>query len=65
MNRPQKCSPLTIRNSAWRRAVEQLDDRLDQNSEHSYGEKLDLIGRHMFGDLWRKQNQNQNSKLNT
>lgn len=61
MSHPKKLPTILVRNPAWRRAIERLDESLDQNSEHSYAEKLDLIGRHMFGDLWRERNQN--SKL--
>ncbi|HXB57956.1 MAG TPA: hypothetical protein VNU95_00215 [Candidatus Acidoferrales bacterium] len=54
MNHHQKRPGVTLRNPAWRHAVETLDEALGQNSEHSNAELIDRMGRHMFGDLWRK-----------
>ena len=39
---------------AYRRAFERLDAALATNTESSfYRERIELLGRHMFGDLWR------------
>jgi hypothetical protein len=54
MNHYQKCPSLIVRNPAWRRAIERLGESLEQNSEHSNAELIERMGRHMFGDLWRK-----------
>jgi hypothetical protein len=66
MNHHQKHPSLLVRNSAWRRAFERLDESLDQNSDYSNAELLDRMGRHPFGDLWHatkdpapKNNENQ------
>ncbi len=46
-----------IRNPAYRQAFERLDAALEQNTQSNNSEKIDLMGRHMFGDLWLKAKQ--------
>ena len=36
----------------WRRAVERMDEALQQNAPADYSEQIEILGRHMFGDLW-------------
>lgn len=54
MNRRQKPLPRRSRNPAYRQAFERLDEALEQNTSVSNAERLQLIGRQMFGDLWRE-----------
>jgi hypothetical protein len=42
-----------VRNSAWRRAVQRLDEVLESKSVFSNREKIELFGKRLFGDLWR------------
>jgi len=52
--RPIVCSP------AWRQAFERLDEALEQNTQSDNSdnsEKIQQLGRHMFGDLWREPEQ--------
>ena len=48
-----------------RRAFSHLDQSLEQNAPADNREKIDLIGRHLFGELWdlrhTKQNQTQST----
>jgi hypothetical protein len=45
-----------VRCSAYRQAFERLDENLQQNtqSDSSNAEKIEMLGRHMFGDLWHE-----------
>lgn len=52
MNRRQKERGVTIRNPAYRKALERLDEALERNSRGSNAELTELLGRIMFGDLW-------------
>jgi tetrahydromethanopterin S-methyltransferase subunit G len=57
MNRRQKQPYLKVRNPAYRRAFQRLDESLEQNSGFSNAEKTELLGKHIFGDLWHEQEQ--------
>jgi len=46
-----------IRNPAYRQALQRLDESLEQNSGFSNAEKIELLGRHLFGDLWHEREQ--------
>jgi hypothetical protein len=37
---------------AWRRAIQRLDQALEQNAPLDNREKIEMLGRQMFGDLW-------------
>lgn len=52
MNRRHKPPQRRPQNPAYRQAFERLDESLEQNTSVSNAEKLQLIGRHMFGELW-------------
>jgi tetrahydromethanopterin S-methyltransferase subunit G len=58
MNRRQKPLPRRSQNAAYRQAFERLDESLEQTSGGSNAERLQLIGRHIFGDLWDGPEQN-------
>jgi len=55
MNRHPKPPRPVVRNPAWRQAFQRLDEALAQKSGFSNAEKIELLGRHLFGDLWREQ----------
>jgi hypothetical protein len=38
---------------SWRRAVQTLDHALEQNAPADYSERIDMLGRQLFGDLWK------------
>jgi len=44
----------------WRRALQHLDHALAQNQVCDNSEKIDLIGRQLFGDLWTPRNSQSN-----
>ena len=52
MNRQQKHPHLAVRNAAYRKALQRLDQALERNSRWSNAEKIQLLGRLMFGDSW-------------
>ena len=52
MTRQHKQPQMTVRNPAYRQAFQRLDESLEQNSDFSYAEQIQLLGRQMFGDLW-------------
>jgi hypothetical protein len=37
----------------WRRAIEQMDHALEQNSPADFSERIEIVGRQLFGDLWK------------
>ncbi len=37
---------------AWRRAIQRMDEALQQNAPTDYSEQIEILGRHMFGELW-------------
>ncbi len=51
MNPRQKYSSLTVRNPAWRQALERLDDALDKNTLSSNAEKIAAMRRAYFADV--------------
>lgn len=53
MNHNKKRPSITVRNQAYRQALAQLGESLEQNSEHANAELIEHLGRQMFGDLWR------------
>jgi hypothetical protein len=57
MTRTKKIARPIVRNPAYRRAFERLDEALEQNTPSDYSEKTELLGMAMFGDLWRPQKQ--------
>jgi hypothetical protein len=36
----------------WRRAIQRMDEALQKNAPTDYSEQIEILGRHMFGDLW-------------
>lgn len=52
MNRRQKPPRPFVRSSAYRQAFDRLDEALEQNSGFSNAERIQRLGRQMFGDLW-------------
>ncbi len=56
MIRARKVARPHVRNSAYGQAFERLDWALEQNTEADFSnaEKIQLLGRHMFGDLWHQ-----------
>jgi tetrahydromethanopterin S-methyltransferase subunit G len=44
-----------VHHAAYREAFQRLDESLEQNTSVSNAEMLQLLGRHMFGDLWHDQ----------
>jgi hypothetical protein len=65
MIRARKVARPHVRNSAYRQAFERLDAALDQNtqSDFSNAEKINLMGSHLFGDLWFKAKQIRDAAL--
>jgi hypothetical protein len=57
MNRHQKHPHLIVRNPAYRQAFERLDEALEKNTQPENSEKIQLLGRLMFGDLWHEHKQ--------
>jgi hypothetical protein len=56
MNRTRKIAHPIVRNPAWRSAFERLDKALEQNTQSGnsdYSKKIQQLGSHMFGDLWK------------
>jgi hypothetical protein len=53
MNRRQKTPQHRTQAPAYRQAFERLDEALEQNTQSDYSEKLELLGLHLFGDLWK------------
>jgi len=37
----------------WKCAIQSLDHALEQNAPTDYSERIDLLGRQMFGKLWK------------
>ena len=37
----------------WKRAIQSLDHALEQNAPLDFSERIDLLGRQMFGKLWK------------
>jgi hypothetical protein len=37
----------------WKRAIQSLDHALEQNAPADFSERIDLLGRQLFGDLWK------------
>lgn len=57
MRRRQRPSPRRPRDPAYRRAFERLDEALEENSGFSNAERIQRLGRCMFGDLWDEPDQ--------
>lgn len=55
MNRRQNSPPFRLKDPAYRPAFERLDAALEQKTPSDNSEKIELLGRHMFGDLWHEQ----------
>jgi len=53
MNRRQEPQSFRSFPPAYRRAFARLDAFLEANAESDYSARLELIGRHMFGEYWR------------
>jgi tetrahydromethanopterin S-methyltransferase subunit G len=58
MNRRQEPQHRLAHNPAYRQAFERLDESLEKNSGFSNAEKIQRLGRQMFGDLWDGPGQN-------
>lgn len=54
MTRAKKIARPIIHNPAYRQAFERLEEVLEENTPSDYSEKTELLGRFMFGDLWRE-----------
>jgi tetrahydromethanopterin S-methyltransferase subunit G len=52
MIRNRKYPRPIARDPAYRQAFERLDETLEQNSEFSNADKIQLLGRTMFGEDW-------------
>ena len=63
MTRNGKIARPIVRNPAYRQAFQRLDESLEQNSGFSNAEKIELLGRHLFGDLWHEREQTGNIVL--
>jgi hypothetical protein len=63
MTRPRKIARPIVRNPAYRQALQRLDEALVQNAPSDNSEKLDLMGQHLFGDLWFKAKQSRDAAL--
>jgi hypothetical protein len=37
----------------WKRAIQNLDHALEKNAPTDYSERIDLLGRQLFGKLWK------------
>ena len=37
---------------SWKRAIQSLDYALEQNAPVDFSERIDLMGRQLFGKLW-------------
>ena len=57
MNRRSKKQPKIKVPRNYRRAIESLDARLEENAPESYAEKLILMRLHMFGEIPRAREQ--------
>lgn len=57
MTRTSKFPRPIGRHPAYRQAFERLDEGLEENTPSDYSEKTELLGRFMFGDLWREREQ--------
>jgi hypothetical protein len=51
MNRHEKKSHINVRNPAYRQAIQQLSEALEQNSPYSNAEKIRLMRLAMFADV--------------
>lgn len=58
MNSRQKPAHQRVRNPAYRQAFERLEEALERNAPADYSQQLELIGRQLFGDLWRNRPRN-------
>jgi hypothetical protein len=38
---------------SWKRAIQRLDHVLEQNAPADYSERIDMLGRQLFGHLWK------------
>ena len=54
MSRRRNPSPSRPPPRAYRRAFERLDDALDPGTETDYSDRIEMLGRLMFGDDWRR-----------
>jgi hypothetical protein len=54
MNRRQQPPQRRPKNAAYRQAFERLDESLAGSTSVSNAERLQLIGKHMFGELWKE-----------
>ena len=57
MTRSEKIRRRVVRDPAYRSVLRRLEESLDQNADLSHAEMIEVMGRHMFGDLWRPQEQ--------
>jgi hypothetical protein len=48
--RSQPLPPPLPRN--WKRAIQRLDYALEQNAPTDFSERIDILGREMFGKHW-------------
>ena len=51
MTRNGKIARPIVRNPAYRQAFQRLDESLEQNSDFPNAEKIEMLGRHIFGDM--------------
>ena len=39
----------------WKRAIQRLDYALEQNAPADFSERIDMLGRELFGPSWNRQ----------
>lgn len=52
-------APLPLPRS-WRRAIDRMDQALEENAPADYSEQIDLLGRQLFGHLWEYKGRDSN-----
>ena len=58
MNRRHRPPRPFAHSPAYREAFQRLDEALEESSAFSNAEKIQRLGRHIFGDLWDGPDQN-------
>jgi hypothetical protein len=38
----------------WKRAIQRLDHALEQNAPTDFSERIDILGRELFGPSWNR-----------
>jgi len=45
----------------WRKAIQRMDEALEQNAPEDYSELIEIFGRAHFGRLWNRKPSNSNN----